>query len=414
MNNILNIMKKELLRFILDKKIAFQIFILPGLLIYVTYSFMGYAMKEISQKEETKKYNIEMVGVPQSVANIKKDKSFKVKEYSADKVKDKEHFEVIKNNAKEKIMSEKLDAFVIFPDAFDEKVKRYNVIESKELPANVEIYYSSDKENSNTAYQCIENYLNEYEKTISNKFDINREKNKNNDKDFKSKYDLAEKKDNVDVKKMMSLFLPMLVIMMIFSGAMASATESIAGEKERGTMATLLVTPVKRTHISLGKILSLSIIAVMSGLSSFVGIILSLPKLMMLDGDVSLTNAYGCKDYVVLIIVICLSACLFTSIIAIVSSFAKNLKDAQTAIAPLTLIIVGSSFLPALLDNMTEQLPLYAVPLINIIMLINRIFSGTYGNAEIIITVVTSIIYIGILACFLGKLFNNEKIIFDK
>ena len=416
MNNVLNIMKKEIMRFVQDRKIAFQVFILPGLMIYVIYSFIGYAMKSMVEKEKKEVYNVEIVRMPQNLGNLEKDKSLNVKRIDSQSVKSDDKLEVIVNNAKEKIMTEKLDAVVIFPENFDKKVSEYSVLSSKDLPANVEIYYSSEYNNSDNAYGYINDRLNDYESAISNKFDINREGNKlaSDKKDNDSKYNLSENKEDASVKKIFSSLLPLLVVMLVFSGANAAATESIVGEKERGTMATLLVTPVKRSSIALGKILSLSIIAVISGLSSFLGIILSLPKLMMADDNLSFTSTYGTKDYVLLIIIICSAACLFTSLVAIVSCFAKNVKDAQTALAPMTMVIAGISFAPALFDGMTDKLGLFAIPILNIIIVINKIFSGTYRNIEIIVTVISTVVCVALLSMFLGKLFNNEKIIFDK
>jgi len=368
------------------------------------------------EKEKKEVYNVEIVRMPQNLENLEKDKSLNIKRIDSQSVKSDDKLEVIVNNAKEKIMTEKLDAVVIFPENFDKKVSEYSVLSSKDLPANVEIYYSSEYNNSDNAYGYINDRLNDYESAISNKFDINREGNKlaSDKKDNDSKYNLSENKEDASVKKIFSSLLPLLVVMLVFSGANAAATESIVGEKERGTMATLLVTPVKRSSIALGKILSLSIIAVISGLSSFLGIILSLPKLMMADDNLSFTSTYGTKDYVLLIIIICSAACLFTSLVAIVSCFAKNVKDAQTALAPMTMVIAGISFAPALFDGMTDKLGLFAIPILNIIIVINKIFSGTYRNIEIIVTVISTVVCVALLSMFLGKLFNNEKIIFDK
>jgi len=64
--------------------------------------------------------------------------------------------------------------------------------------------------------------------------------------------------------KIIASLLPMLMIMFLFSGAMSIGPESIAGEKERGTIATLLVTPVKRKEIAIGKILALSVLSLIS------------------------------------------------------------------------------------------------------------------------------------------------------
>mgnify|MGYP002564867313 CR=1 FL=1 len=77
------------------------------------------------------------------------------------------------------------------------------------------------------------------------------------------------------------------MMVFLFSGCMAVAPESIAGEKERGSIATLLVTPLGRGELAMGKVISLGCISLLSGASSFLGTMLSLPKLMG-AGDVKL------------------------------------------------------------------------------------------------------------------------------
>ena len=134
--------------------------------------------------------------------------------------------------------------------------------------------------------------LDSYESALANKFDIN---------PGGEGYDLASEEDIS--AQVFSMMVPMLMMAFLFSGCMAVAPESIAGEKERGTIATLLVTPLKRSHLALGKILSLSVIAILSGLSSFLGTMLSLPKLMG-GGEMLKADVYGVKEYGMLLLVI--------------------------------------------------------------------------------------------------------------
>ena len=125
-----------------------------------------------------------------------------------------------------------------------------------------------------------------------NKFDINANAD--------GGYDLASDKDITG--KIFSMLFPMLLMTFIFSACTSLAPESISGEKERGTLTTLLVTPVRRSEIAIGKILALSILALLSGLSSFTGTALSLPKLMAMSGDdVGVNvNVYHVQDYALL------------------------------------------------------------------------------------------------------------------
>ena len=112
--------------------------------------------------------------------------------------------------------------------------------------------------------------LEQYETSLANKLDINA-----GDSVY---YDCATSKDTTG--QMFSMMMPLLLMMFLYSGCMSVAPESIAGEKERGTIATLLVTPMKRSSLALGKVFSLSIIALLAGCSSFIGTFAALPKMM--------------------------------------------------------------------------------------------------------------------------------------
>ena len=86
-----------------------------------------------------------------------------------------------------------------------------------------------------------------------------------------------------------------LLLIFVISGAMSITPESVAGEKERGTIATILVTPVRRSYVAIGKILALSAFSLIGATSSFLGTVLSLPKLMGLP-DVNLFDLYSFGD----------------------------------------------------------------------------------------------------------------------
>ena len=81
------------------------------------------------------------------------------------------------------------------------------------------------------------------------------------------------------------MILPMILMTMMYASCMSFAVESIAGEKERGTIASMLITPTPRNQIITGKILALSIMALLGGLSTFLGTMLSMPKIANQSND---------------------------------------------------------------------------------------------------------------------------------
>ena len=211
---------------------------------------------------------------------------------------------------------------------------------------------------------------------------------------------------------MYALILTFLIITFLFSGVTSVAPESIAGEKERGTITTLLVTPVKRSHIAFGKIISLSILAILSAVSSFIGVIISMPKLM---GDMSgaMTNPYQMKDYAFVLAVLIVTALILVSLVSIMSCFAKNTKEASMYSMPLMVISMAISMTSMIGIKANNNL-LFAIPLFNSIQLLSEIFTFDLNIVHFIITIITNIVFTGILIYILTKMFDNEKIMFSK
>jgi len=202
---------------------------------------------------------------------------------------------------------------------------------------NIEIYYNSANTESSGAYSTMREVLNQFEQSLANKFDVCQ---------GEKEYDLAS---NEDISAMViSMMMPMLVMMMLFTGCLSASVESIAGEKERGTIATLLVTPMKRRDLAMGKMISLSAIGLLSGISSFVGIMLSLPNLMTGSGLEDVKFGYTVVDYGVLLMIIITTTFLIVGMISIISAFAKSVKEATNMATPLMLVVTLTG-----LTNMT-------------------------------------------------------------
>ncbi len=140
------------------------------------------------------------------------------------------------------------------------------------------------------------------------------------------------------------LFVPYFITMMIFAGAMSFGVDSIAGEKERGTLASLLLTPVKRVHIVMGKLVALGVLSVMSAVVYLVGMLVALPIGMKQLGtsDVlsGLSISFTGTQVVEFIIIIIGIVLMYVSIIGMVSVLSKTSKEAQTYIMPVYMIVI--------------------------------------------------------------------------
>ena len=140
-------------------------------------------------------------------------------------------------------------------------------------------------------------------------------------------YDLATAEDTAG--SFFAMMMPLLLMMFLYSGCAAVAPESIAGEKERGTIATMLITPIRRSDIAMGKILALAIIAMISAASSTIGAVLSLPKIMGGVTDEVNASIYGVKEYLLLSAVILSTVLVLVTAISVISAYAKTIKEAS-------------------------------------------------------------------------------------
>lgn len=391
-NNTFTIMKKELARFFGDKRMVFTTILMPGLMIYILYSFMGSSMMKQLMPDENYVAKAYVQNMPEE---LKEDmEAFNAEWEKVDAAGAEE--------AIQKIRDKEADLLVVFPEHFCEAVAEYNVASGEAAP-NVEIYYNSTETESEKIYSEVNDLLENYETALANKLDINA-----GDK----KYDCATEKDMTGM--LFSMMLPMLLMIFLFSGCTAVAPESIAGEKERGTIATLLVTPMKRSSLALGKVFSLSMIALLSGLSSFLGTFLSLPQLMggAIEGLDS--AVYRITDFLLLLGIILSTVLVLISAISVISAFAKSVKEAGTAVSPLMIVVMFISLSPMFGGDSTKPLYAFLIPVYNSVQCMNGIFSFTYEAAQVGVTIVANVLWAGLLTFLLTRIFNSEKAMFSR
>ena len=388
-NGVLTIMKKELDRFFGDRRMVFSI-LMPGILIYVMYCFMGVAMGDAFGVDEDYTPTVRAAGLPASMEALLQQTGFAVTAGEDEAA------------AREAVAAQTLDLLLVFPEDFDRITADYEV--SSGLPApNVEIYYNSAATSSAMAYQAVTGLLDAYEDQMVNKFDVNA---------GGGAYDLATVEDTAG--SIFSMMMPLLLMMFLYSGCAAVAPESIAGEKERGTIATMLITPIRRSHIALGKILALAVIAMISAASSTVGTILSLPKMM--GGLTDTVNAaiYGVREYLLLAAVVLSTVLVMVTIISLLSAFAKTIKEAQTYAVPFMLLVMLLGISGMFGSSGEQRLWTYCIPLYNSVQCMTGIFSFSVLPAGVAVSLGVNAAVTLAGGLVLARMFNSERIIFAK
>ena len=158
--------------------------------------------------------------------------------------------------------------------------------------------------------------------------------------------------------------------------------------------------------------ISLSTFGLLSGLSSFLGIMLSLPNLMGGSGLDNVKFGYSVADYAVLFAVIITTTLVIVGMISIVSAYAKSVKEAGTMASPLMIVVSLVGVTNMMSSGMPQELYWYLIPIYNSVQCISGVFSMDYQMLPVIITCVANMVYSGIFVVVLTKMFGSERIMY--
>lgn len=366
--------------------------VMPGVLIFFLYSLFGNYL--YFQDESNDCYNIAIANMPESMGVVKDSASFVIRGIDEKNVE----------NEKTTLIDCEDNLIIVFPSDFDTSLQKIISGDAK-ITINVEIYYNSSSSKSVEAYNVFAAILNEFEKSFVNLIDING--------DSQICYDVSTEKSNSS--QIFSTIIPMFLLAFIINGCVSISSESIAGEKERGTMAKLLVTPVKRQNIVIGKIIGLTIIGLISGISVFCGLILSLPSIAKgISKEIQLSVAiYTIKDYVYLLLIIIFTVFLFVSIVSVISGVAKSTKEANMMSTPLTIVSMIVS-LPTLAEGSVQKdLIWYFIPIFNSVQCMKDVLSFSVNLVNMMVMVFSNLVFAILFIFILTKIIKKESLLFS-
>ena len=314
---------------------------------------------------------------------------------------------------KEQILQGDADVLLVVDPEFESKVLNY---EEGEKP-NIDTYHNPSEDYSSSAHYLVQQVLGAYENQLlgerlgnsayASVFDINR----NNEE--------AEVMDDRKASgRLLSMLLPMMITIFLFAGAMSLGPDSIAGEKERGTMATLRMTPVGRNVIAFGKVISLGILAFLSALSSFIGIIIALPMLAeSMTGDLGMNLGefiqYGPKDYLMILAILIALEGIFVGLISVASVLAKNVKEAGTYLMPIYFVVMIAAF-SNMYSTKTPEIVEYAIPVYGSILAMKSVLNFEMPMVGLLLNVGAALVVTVILVYVIKTLFEKESVMFNQ
>lgn len=213
--------------------------------------------------------------------------------------------------------------------------------------------------------------------------------------------------------------VPYLVIILCMTGAMYPAMDLTAGEKERGTIETILCSPVSRTHLVLGKfllVLTASVVTALLSVSSMAvsfGVarkfLLSMSKKS--DAEQILQITISAKAVMLVFFMVLPLAVLFSAALLAIALFAKSYKEAQSYISPLMIVVILPA-VAAILPGTELNSKLALIPVLSTSLISKEIVSGTYHWNYIALIFLSSSVYAAAALAIAVKLFQREDVLF--
>ena len=395
MNIIFSIFKKELTDVLRDRRTLFFMIAMPVIvmpLIFIgSLKFQEYQNK----KSEEKILNIAIVNESDDI---------QIRDYILNQ-KGVNLIENIDADSLEKgIKSDSLQGGLYIGKNF------LNNISTNQMGA-VEIYYKSSDLMSK-AKKRINNALDQYKNEVVAerllRFDI--DKNLLEPLQIIDK-DMSTKKETIG--KALGGLVPYMLVIFIFLGAMYPAIDLGAGEKERGSLETLLSSPATKFEITVGKLMVVSLTGLVSGLISVVGITAPMYFIDNIPDQIKSTVLEIISPFMIISVIFLMIpiAIFFASMLLSISFYARSFKEAQSLMGPLNIIIIVPLMLtlgPGIeIDHITAL-----IPLINVGLLTKEILAGSVEPIYFIETLSSLLFFAVIGIRFSVYWFNKENTIF--
>lgn len=379
-NKIFYVLKKELKEMFRDKKSISMMLIIPILIPVLIIGMSALFESEINKPIED--YN--KIGFSYELDDVEK--------------------EIISNI--------KIDAIFDTEDNLKEKYNYNEISLYVTKDNNKYILNGEDNENSSFAIGLVEVYLSTYKEylqtnyLVSNNINptdvtniISWETNILNNENFFSNY--------------VTIYAFLFIIMAITVSATYPATDATAGEKERGTLETLLTFPLKSRDIIIGKFLSVATSSIITGIISLLLAVISLKfanNTFEIFKDVNLMLSP--LSLVFAIIVIISYSLLISGLCIAIASKAKTFKEAQGALTPLTFISFFPSMIAFMVNLKTSTL-LCLIPFLNSTLIFTDIVNNNFNLINISLMVISNIIFILIVLKIIIRQYHSENILFN-
>jgi sodium transport system permease protein len=393
------VFKKEIKELLRDRKTLFFMIALPLLIFPLIFGIVAFVSKQAIDKAETQILNYALVGgqyAPDIVLELQQPEKFNLVliDASAD------YTSIIRNDT--------VDFVLEIPQNYSSEVL-------KDGQAKVKLYFND------AGLNLVYRRVNEIVKGQSEVFQQRAFSSLDLELPQQTalirpilleKVNTADDRENWGEK--IGGMLPYILFIICLSGAMAPATDIGAGEKERGTLETLLISPIDRNKIVMGKFLTICFAGTMTALitvASMViwGLVLSQGMAIKLVADFMAQIAM--LDFLLIFLMLVPVVAIFASVLLSLSIYAKSFKEAQSYMGPMTILVIVPVML-SILPGVELKGGWAWVPLTNVSLAMKELVKGTMDYFQLFAIFSSTVIIAGALFAFCVYWFNQEKVLF--
>lgn len=388
--------KRELKDILRDKKTLFTMVVIPILLYPLLIIGMSVLMSAIMSSQAEKTYLVAF----DTDETVEKEFETIFEENKEDIGYQIEIVDV--SNYEEALDAEEIDAFV---RETGEGTYALNYLSAKDKSATAVSALGSafDIYRENLREQKIEDAGLDVE-TLLNPISFQRE-------------DLSSTEESVG--NLLGSMMPFFIIVSILLGAIYPAIDVTAGEKERGTLETLLTLPVTNFEMIMSKFLAVSVIACVSAMLNVFSMggamvfLVSSTMSSVADMNISIHYETFIPGILFTLIVMMFFALLVTAVCMCTCVFAKSFKEANNYATPVMLIFMFGSYVTMIPDmELTAQTA--AIPIVNVALMVEGLFQFSYNYGLFAIVLFSNVAYSLLAIMILGKIYNSEAVLFSE
>ena len=205
----------------------------------------------------------------------------------------------------------------------------------------------------------------------------------------------------------------LFILMAITVSATYPATDATAGEKERGTLETLLTFPIKSKDIIIGKLLSVTLSSIITGV---LGLILSVLAILYVGNTYDIysgTELLNAPIIIYALIIIIAYSIMISGLCIAIASMSASFKEAQSALTPLTFIAFFPGMIVFMIDISNNAI-LSLIPFINFSMIFTDVTNNNLNILYLILMLISTIVIITIVITYIIRQYKSEKILFNE